>query len=169
MGTVHAQRGRALVHHSHKSILAAPHVFPYRHGGIVGAGNADRFEHIIQRHLFAGLQPDLAPSHTIRMLGDRDKIIQRDLAGFQCLESQKQGHDFGDGGNGALFVGVFFVQDRAGILVDQDGGLTWQVKVRDSGRYDVLRQRRRRARKGQRQTQQKSRDPFFHGICLPFL
>ena len=54
VGVGQAQFGGAGVHLLHKGGLTAAHKFSHGHGGIVGAGNADRLEHVVQRHLFAG-------------------------------------------------------------------------------------------------------------------
>ena len=74
VGGGHTQRGGAGVHRVHKSRLAACHKLRHRHGGIVGAGNADRLEHLLQGQLLPRLQPDLAAAHMVGVFADRDNI-----------------------------------------------------------------------------------------------
>ena len=134
----HAQFCCPLIHHLHKGRLAAPYEFRHRHSGIVGAGHTDGLEHIVERHLFARFQPDLTAAHAVGMFADRYHIIQMDFPLFQCLECQKQGHHLGDGGNGPLFIRIFFVQHRTRILIHQDRRLTRQIKITGPRRCDGL-------------------------------
>ena len=74
VGVGQAQLSSAGVHLLHKGGFAAAHKFGHRHSGIVGTGNADGFQHVVQRHLLARLQPDLAAAHVIGMLTDRHSV-----------------------------------------------------------------------------------------------
>ncbi len=75
-GALHTQLFGAGVHRSTNSGFAAADKFGHGHCGIIGAGNADGFQHVVKRHLLAGLQPDLAAAHVIGVLTDGDNIVR---------------------------------------------------------------------------------------------
>ena len=109
VGSGHTQRGGAGVHRVHKRRFAACHKLRHRHGGIVGAGNADRLEHLLQGQLLPRLQPDLAAAHMVGVFTDRDSIVKPHPARLQRFKGQQQRHDLGDRGNGAAVIGVLFI------------------------------------------------------------
>ena len=109
VGACHAQLCGAGIHLLGKGSLAAADIFSHRHGGIVGARNADRLEHLLQRHLFPRLQPDLAAAHMVGVFTDRDSIVKPHPARLQRFKGQQQRHDLGDRGNGAAVIGVLFI------------------------------------------------------------
>ena len=116
-GVLHAKLCGAGVHLLHKGRLAAAHKLGHRHCCIVGRGHADGLEHLVQRELLPGLQPDLTAAHVIGMLTDRDKIVKVYLARLEGLKRQQQCHDLGDGGNRAPGIGVFLIEHLTGVRI----------------------------------------------------
>ena len=166
MGVRHTQLGSAGVHHFGKGRLTAADILSHGHGSIIGAGNADGLEHIIQCHFLAGLQPYLAAAHMIGVLTDRHKIIQTDFAGLQRFKCKQQRHNLGDGGNRAAGIGVFLVQNRAGILIHQNSRRAGYVKIRRSCGGELRRRGGEPAQNGQRcqhQAEQQGHGTFIHG------
>ena len=167
VGVGHAERSRLFVHHGDKDRFAAADIFGHRHGRIVGRSDADGLEHIVQRHLLAGFEPDLAAAHVVGVFADRNEIVCADAAFLHRLKGQQQRHDLGDGSDGALFVGVLFVQDRTGILVDQNRRLARQIKGPVGGRFDRQRPGGRRRREQQPPAQHPGKQLFHHGKLFP--
>ena len=128
VGPVHAKGRGLLVHHRDKRALASAHILGHRHCGVVGAGYTDRLEHVVQRHLLAGFQPDLTAAHAVGMFRHRHRILPADLAGLHRFKGQQQRHHLGDGSDRPLFVGILLIQHRTGILIHQDGGLAGQIE-----------------------------------------
>ena len=126
----HAQLCGAGVHALHKGLLAAAHQLRHSHSGVVGGGHADRLDHFVQRELLAGLQPDLTAAHVVGMLAHRHRRVHGQLSVMHRFKGKQQGHHLGDGRNGHLLVGVFFIQHRAGLLVDETGGAAGQFQRR---------------------------------------
>ena len=170
MGIRHAELIRADVHHLRKSGFAAADILSHGHCGVVGAGNADGLEHVVQRHLLAGLEPDLTAAHVVGVLTDGDKIVKVYLARLEGLKRQQQCHDLGDGGNRAPGIGVFLIEHRAGVLVDQDGCRAGHVKVGVGRRDDARSGRGKPAQQRkhyQHQAEQQGHGTFFHGSTPP--
>ena len=61
------------------------------------------------------------PPHAGGVVAHRHLGVIVDLAGVDGLKGKHQGHHLGDGGDGHPLVGVFLIEDGAGVLVDQDG------------------------------------------------
>ena len=170
VGIRHAELIRADVHHLRKSGFAAADILSHGHRGVVGAGNADGLEHVVQRHLLAGLEPDLTAAHVVSVLTDGDKIVKVYLARLEGLKRQQQCHDLGDGGNRAPGIGVFLIEHRAGVLVDQDGCRAGHVKVGVGRRDDARSGRGKPAQQRkhyQHQAEQQGHGTFFHGSTPP--
>ena len=56
-------------------------------------------------------------------LGEGNRRVLADLAGFQRLEGQIERHHLGQRGRVAQAVGIFAVEDLAGLRVDDDAGV----------------------------------------------
>ena len=135
-GLLHPQLGRPGVHLLHKSGLAAANQLGHRHGGVIGGGNADGPEHLIQRELLPRLQPDLAAAHVVGVFAHRHKGIQRQPAVMDGLKGQQQGHYLCNRRDGHFFLGIFLVQHPAAVLLDQDGGAAVEGECRSRCRRE---------------------------------
>lgn len=167
MGTSHPQFSGLFIHHGYKSRLAAAHILGHGHGSVVGAGNTDGLEHIVEGHLLPRFQPDLAAAHTAGVFADGDHILAGDAALLHRFKGQEQRHHLGDGRNGPPLRSVFLIQDRAGILVDQDRRGTGHIQFRHPRQNDPLlrrfRQNARQRDRQQKQAQKHRQSTFFHG------
>ena len=108
-GVHHAQLCCTGVHHLHKARLAAAHQLCHSHSGVVGRGHTNGFDHLVQRELLPGLQPDLTAAHVVGVLTDRHSGIHGQPPGVHRLKGEQQGHYLGNGCNGHLLVGVLFI------------------------------------------------------------
>ena len=106
----------------------------------------------------------------VGVLTDGDKIVKVYLARLEGVKRQQQCHDLGDGGNRAPGIGVFLIEHRAGVLVDQDGRRAGHVKV-GVGRWDDARSGRgkpaQQRKHHQHQAEQQGHGTFFHGSTPP--
>ncbi len=109
MGILHTQLCRLLVHHLHKCRLTARHIFRQTHRGVIGALHSHRFQKIIHRHFFSGLQPNLAAAKARRDLTAGHGISQGYLTVFQRLHKKQKTHDFCNRRRRQLLVGVHFI------------------------------------------------------------
>ena len=53
----------------------------------------------------------------VGVLAHRHRCFQCELPVVDGFKGQQQGHHLGDGSNGHLLIGVFFVQHRTGVLI----------------------------------------------------
>ena len=146
-GVLHAQLGGPGIHALHKGRLTAAHQLRHCHGGVIGRGHADGLDHLIQRELLPGFQPDLTAAHMVGVLAHRHRCFQCELPVVDGFKGQQQGHHLGDGSNGHLLIGVFFVQYRTGVLIHQNGrpAVQAQLRLRRSVHHrDIFHRRRGR-------------------------
>ena len=137
VGVLHAQFCGAGVHLLHKGRLAAAHKFRHRHCCIVGRGHTDGLEHLVQRELLPGLQPDLTAAHVVGVLADRHGSVHSQPPGVHRLKGEQQGHHLGNGGDGHGLVGIHLVKHRAAGLVDEDRRAAGQGKLRRGDRQGL--------------------------------
>ena len=133
VGVGHAQLGRTLVHAGDEGLLAARQMLRQGHGGVVGGDHSDTLQQLPHGELLPLLQIDLRAAHARGVGGDGDRLIPADQAGVQGLEQQQQGHDLGDAGGLVLGVGVFFIEDDAGVPLHEQGGVGGQLAGEGGG------------------------------------
>ena len=186
-GVLHAQLCGAGVHLLHKGGLAAAHQLCHCHRRIVGGGHTDGFEHLVQRELLPGLQPDLTAAHVVGVLADRHGSVHGQPPGVHRFKGEQQGHHLSNGSDGHGLVGIHLIKHRAAGLVDEHRRAAGQGKLRRGDRQGLhcrfcLRLHRRldaqpfalRRTKGQRKqpeadhprAQQRQISPF-HSSYLP--
>ena len=159
-GVVHSQRFGLVVHHAQKVILGARHMLRKGHGGVVRAHDHGRLDQIVDRHGFPLLEPNIRPAHRGRVGAGRDRIGEGNFAGINCLHHQQERHDLGNGSGGTLFMGIFFIQNLAGLCFHQN---------RRRGLYLFVRNRRCRSRGGNQDAGgQQHRDCLFFPIHLSY-
>ena len=102
-------------------------------GRIVGAGQQGAVEEVFQADLLPRLQVDVHPVPVLdgleflfQPIGDGDEGVQV-LPAFQ---QQQAGHHLGEAGDGVGGIGVLFVDDRAGIQVEQKHLVGVYLKIR---------------------------------------
>ena len=82
--------------------------------GIIGAGDADAFDHCLNCLRLTRLQKDLGASHAGRVLGDRHGVGECDLVICEGIKDENQSHDFGDACGAQYLVRIFFVENCSG-------------------------------------------------------
>ena len=147
-GVIHAQLPGPLVHALHKGLFAAGDLLCQGHGAVVGGDHADGLEHLVHRHLFVLLQPDLAAAHGAGVGGGGDHGVIAQLPAVNGLHGQQQRHDLGDTGGLPLGVFVLGEEDGARLLLHQQGRGRRDVHSLGAGR--------------QRQYGAQQRDQSFH-------
>ena len=93
------------------------------HSHVVGAADGRGAHGVVQADGLTGRQTELGRRLRGRAGRDGQDVVQLDLARFQRLERQVQGHDLGDGGGIAPGVGEAREQDFARGGVHHDGGV----------------------------------------------
>ena len=119
-GVGHPQLRRPGVHLFHEHRLAAAHQLGHCHSGIVGRGNTDGPQHLVQRELLPGLQPDLTAAHVIGVFAHRHGGIEGQFSTADGLKGQQQGHQLGDGSNGHPLIRCFLVEHTACLRFHED-------------------------------------------------
>ena len=127
-GVGHPQLRRPGVHLLHEHRLTAAHQLGHCHSGIVGRGNADGPQHLIQRELLPGLQPDLAAAHVIGVFAHRHGGIEGQFSTADGLKGQQQGHQLGDGSNGHPLIRCFLVEHTACLRLHEDCRPAFQLQ-----------------------------------------
>ena len=171
MGAAHPQLRRLAVHLLHKHRLGPADVLGHCHGRVVGAGNADGLEHLIQGQLLPRLQPNLAAAHVVGVFAHRHNVRQRRFAALQRLHGEQQGHHLGDGGNGHRLVRLFFIQHGPAGLIHKNGRPAGQVEFRQFKASLLLGKGGQGRRQSQHQQGQQGRSAAFHGassLCSVF-
>ena len=127
-GILQPQFSSAGVHPFHKDRFAPAHQLRHGHRSIVGRGNADGPQHLIQRELLPGLQPDLTAAHVVGVFAHRHKGIQRQPAAMDGLKGQQQGHQLGDGSNGHPLIRCFLIEHTARFRLHEDCRPAFQLQ-----------------------------------------
>ena len=125
-GILQPQFSGAGVHLFHKDRFAPAHQLRHGHRSVVGRGNADGPQHLIQRELFPRFEPDLAPAHVVGMFADRHRRVQREFSTVDGFKGEKQSHQLGDGRDGHPLVGVLLIEHPAACRFDEDGSAAGQ-------------------------------------------
>ena len=157
----HAQFFRAVVHALGERLLGTGDVLCHGDGAVIGGVDGDALEHLVDAHLLALLEPDLAAAHGAGMGAGGHDVARIELAAVELLHDEQQRHDLRHAGGGQVLIGIFLIQHRAGRALHQDrrrcGYL--QLFVR------WLLERHRGCEQQQRCQQQT--DPSFH-MLSPF-
>ena len=119
----HAERTRLGGHQFGEFLFAAAERLGNDHSYVIGRLGDDGADRGFHRDRFAGLEAKLGRRHRRRMRRDVHLGGHFDLASVQPLEQQVERHHLGERGGMAQAVGIGRLHHRAGIGVDDDGGI----------------------------------------------
>ena len=149
MGAGAAQLGSLCVHHGYEVVDAARHSNGQNIGGLVGGGDHQAVEQILDVHLLAYLNVLIAAAGVQSLpCGGAcgDYFIQRQLAFADCVQRQCGGHHLCDAGGVHFLVGVQIIHDVIRVHIHQNGGLGLHslgaddLRIKGSGGADAERE-----------------------------
>ena len=123
----HAQAFGGLVHPLDKGLIAAGDVLRHDNAAGAGRGNQDQLKQGVYRHGGPGGQGNRGgiafpvPGFLSVFIADGYHSIQRQVAGLQLFKDDVSRHDLGHGGWDPHGIGILFVKNFTGIIVDHDG------------------------------------------------
>ena len=120
----HAQVFRSLIHALHKGLFRAAQGFGQNVTGLIARRHQIAVQQLLDGEHFAlhnaGGGAALGQGH--RLLGGCYLGLQGELSGVNGPEDHQGGHDLGDRGGVAFFVGVVVIQDLVVVPVHHNGG-----------------------------------------------
>ena len=138
----HAEPAGRRRHPLGKSGFAAADMFGQRDRNIIGALGGDHAEGIAHADRSANAQAQFRWRLAPGAARDAEFVVQLQPAGGHFLERNIERHHLGDGGRIADFVGTARIQNFAGAVVDQDGGIAGRgIKAGCKGRWRRKRQK----------------------------
>ena len=105
----HAQFFRAVVHALGERLLGTGDVLCHGDGAVIGGVDGDALEHLVDAHLLALLEPDLAAAHGAGVGAGGHDIARGKLAAVELLHDEQQRHDLRHAGGGQVLVGIFLI------------------------------------------------------------
>ena len=134
VGVFAAQLLSPLVHPLHEGGGGAVDGFGEDVAHLVGGNHHHTVEQLLHRQGLA--LHDVRCAAVLRQIGQSgggggDGLVQPQVAAVHGLQHQQHDHDLGDAGGILLGVGVFVVEDHAGIAVHQQGRLGLDVRIGD--------------------------------------
>ena len=105
----HAQFFRAVVHALGERLLGTGDVLCHGDGAVIGGVDGDALEHLVDAHLLALLEPDLAAAHGAGVGAGGHDIARGKLAAVELLHDEQQRHDLRHAGGGQVLIGIFLV------------------------------------------------------------
>ena len=105
----HAQFFRAVVHALGERLLGTGDVLCHGDGAVIGGVDGDALEHLVDAHLLALFEPDLAAAHGAGMGAGGHDVARIELAAVELLHDEQQRHDLRHAGGGQVLVGIFLI------------------------------------------------------------
>ena len=113
---------RLVVHALHKGLLGGGQSLGKDDRRIVGAGDNQRLEQVLHRHLLALFEPNLRPAHRLGVGRAGEGLIHGERPILQRLEDEQQVHQLGQRRRSQRLPGVLLKEQLAGLLLDQQDG-----------------------------------------------
>ena len=119
----HAEGPCALGHHLRESRFRSAEKFADGGRRVICRLGHQGEDGVLDRNRLTGLQAELRGLLVRRVARDRDRGVERDAPGLQCVEDQVERHHLGQRSRIARLIRARFIQRLAGLCVDDDAGI----------------------------------------------
>lgn len=152
---------RLVVHALHKGLLGGGQSLGKDDRRIVGAGDNQRLEQVLHRHLLALFEPDLRPAHRLGVGRAGEGLLHTKCPILQRLEDEQQVHQLGQRRRSQRLPGVLLKEQLTGLLFHQQDGFGGEAH-RDLALFLLLGEGGEAARGQQAEGQAQRAEPQAH-------